>query len=199
VHFDRDTKLPVRFKQWLFTKGEGKPLYGAEEMTYGPPVDDRLFQLEVPEGVKVVSAKELAERDEMITRAGKLYEAGNYTEAMEAYQKVYDSYPRWCGSADALMMIGICYSRRDDDDLKAIPYYEKAVQELRYWEQPAIYFYLASAYHRTGQITKAIDALRNCLRCGEGVNDPQGFPLSGAKRWLAELEAADPGRDESAP
>jgi outer membrane lipoprotein-sorting protein len=52
--FDSDTKLPVRFKQWLNTNFEGKPQFYAASIEYNPELPDGIFEFEIPTGAKVV-------------------------------------------------------------------------------------------------------------------------------------------------
>ena len=52
--FDSDTKLPVRFKQWLNTNFEGKPQFYATSIEYNPELPDGIFEFEIPDGAKVI-------------------------------------------------------------------------------------------------------------------------------------------------
>ncbi len=52
--FDSDTKLPVRFKQWLNTNFEGKPQFYATSIEYNPELPDGTFEFEIPDGAKVI-------------------------------------------------------------------------------------------------------------------------------------------------
>lgn len=52
--FDSDTKLPVKFKQWLNTNFEGKPQFYATSIEYNPELPDGIFEFEIPDGAKVI-------------------------------------------------------------------------------------------------------------------------------------------------
>jgi len=54
VQFDSDTKLPVRFKQWLNTNFKGKPQFYATSIEYNPELPDGIFEFEIPDGAKVI-------------------------------------------------------------------------------------------------------------------------------------------------
>ncbi len=62
--FDVESKLPVSIKQWDNMKREGLPGFNVESVTFLETLPDELFDFEIPEGAKVISA--LAERNKKL-------------------------------------------------------------------------------------------------------------------------------------
>jgi len=90
----------------------------------------------------------------------------------------------------ALMMVGLCHDRLGQRD-EAIAIFEKAVSEyadLKGWID-ATYFYLGRDYQDQGQTAKARAAFENCLKAGEGVRDPNQFPLKDAREAIAQIKS----------
>ena len=56
--FDAETKLPVKFKQWININFEGKPEFYAENIEYNPELPEGIFEFEIPEGAKVVNSSD---------------------------------------------------------------------------------------------------------------------------------------------
>jgi len=52
--FDAQTKLPVRFKQWVNSNFEGEPQFYAEQIEYNPQMTAGIFDFEIPEHVEVI-------------------------------------------------------------------------------------------------------------------------------------------------
>ncbi len=112
-----------------------------------------------------------------------------YAEAIEIYWQVYYTYPKLNVAEEALMMIGICHDWLGQPE-EEIAVLEKAVREyphLRGWVE-STWFYLGSAYLKVGQEEKALAAFENCLAVGEGVRDPEKFPLKNAREAIAEIK-----------
>jgi tetratricopeptide (TPR) repeat protein len=87
------------------------------------------------------------------------------------------------------MMIGLSHGRLGQHD-KEIEAFQRAVREfpdLKGWID-ATYFYLGCAYLDQGQKNKALEAFENCLKAGEGVRDPEKFPIKDAKEAIARLK-----------
>jgi len=112
-----------------------------------------------------------------------------YTEAIEVYRRVYDTYPKLNVAEEALMMIGLCHTWLGHRD-KAIEAYQKAINEyphLTGWID-STYLYLGIAYLEEGQKEKALEAFENCLAVGEGVRDPEKFPIKDAREFIARIK-----------
>jgi len=56
--FDSETKLPVRFKQWININFQGEPEFYAEKIEYDPLLPDGIFEFKTPEGAKVVELQQ---------------------------------------------------------------------------------------------------------------------------------------------
>lgn len=54
VQFDSETKLPVRLKQWMNNKFEGKPQFYAAEIEYNAELPAGILKFEIPQGAEVV-------------------------------------------------------------------------------------------------------------------------------------------------
>ena len=177
--FDPETKLVVRVKHWFNVNREGEPAFYAENIVYNEEISDEVFDFKIPEGAKVVNEKDLRQKQKLREKARKLFENKEYAEALELYHQ-----------AEYWMMVGICYDNMEQFE-KAIEYYEKNIEE--YSDVPdsllSTYFYLGSAYVKTGQNDKAIEAFKNCLITGEGVRGSDEFPLKNAREYLKKLES----------
>jgi tetratricopeptide (TPR) repeat protein len=141
--------------------------------------------------VTVINERDTEESRALFDQGESLFhKEKKYAEAIEIYWRVYITYPKLNVAEEALMMIGLCHGRLEQHD-KAIEVYQKATREyphLKGWID-ATWFYLGREYMKTGQNAKAIDAFENCLKAGEGVRDPETFPLANAREFLASLKA----------
>ena len=189
---DVETKLPLRAKAWHNDRREGAPSLDAEQFVYNEAVPDELFEFEIPQGAAVVEARGWKEMDALRKEAWRLFDDNRLDEAIDAYRQVYEQYPRLPFADSALMMIGLCYREMGQDD-KAVEALEKAVSEYADLgsELGASYFYLGDTYLALGRKQEALAAFRKILELGEGVRDPEGFPLKDARRLIAKIEAAN--------
>jgi len=194
---DPESKLILRAKLWKNLQWEGEPSLDAQVFTYNPEIPDGFFEFEMPEGVTVIdrqAEQAHAEResagDALLNRAEHLFhEEKNYVDAAKVYQQVYDQYGDQNIGEHALMMVGLCHRRLGQPD-KEIAAYEKTVSEyahLKGWVE-ATYFYLGRAYLEQGQKDKALKAFQNCLAAGEGVREPDQFPLKEAREAIAQIK-----------
>jgi tetratricopeptide (TPR) repeat protein len=127
-------------------------------------------------------------RTMMLGKAEELYEQKNYEKAIETYQEVYKKYPQWNYAEDALMMIGLCYGKLEQND-KAIEYLEKGVREypdLKGFIE-STYFYLGVAYAKANQNDKALKSFKKSIKLSKGVRKPNEFPSKEAKEWIKKL------------
>jgi outer membrane lipoprotein-sorting protein len=195
--FDLETNLAVRYKQWFNVDRKGPPTFDADQIVYNEEVPDALFDFQIPEGAKVVvvSHKEMKELGALEDKAWKPFKNKQYKEAIKAYQRIYDEYPDHGSAVNALMMVGICHDWLGQYD-EAIESYEKAVREYpdERYRLASTYWYLGNAYLETGQRDKALQAYKNCLQVGQGVRDPDGFPMKDAKKAIEKIESGEIGR-----
>jgi len=194
---DPESKLVVRAKLWRNLQWEGEPSLDAQTFTYNPEIPDDFFKFEAPEGATVIdeqaeqasAEREAAGRD-LLNQAEHLFRSEKkYVEAAKIYQQVYDQYRDLNIGEHALMMVGLCHRRLGQSE-REIEAYEKTVSEyahLKGWIE-ATYFYLGQAYLEQGQKDKALEAFENCLASGQGVRQPDQFPLKEAREAIAQIK-----------
>jgi hypothetical protein len=180
---DPEDKLIRRAKLWKNLQRQGEPMFDAQVFTYNPEIAENFFEFEIPPGATIVDQT-------LFDRAERLFHKDRkYAEALEIYWQVYHTYPTLNIGEEALMMIGLSHGRLGQQD-EEIAILEKAVSEypqLKGWVE-ATWFYLGNAYLRTGQQAKALAAFENCLAAGEGVRDPEKFPLKDAREAVAKIK-----------
>jgi tetratricopeptide (TPR) repeat protein len=185
---DPASKLLYGAKLWGNLQHEGEPYIHARKFVYNQEFATELFEL--PADVTIVSETDSTESRALFNQGETLFhEEKKYPEAIKIYQQVYDTYPKLNVAEEALMMIGLCHGRLGQHE-KAIETYQKAIREyplLKGWID-ATWFYLGREYVRTGQKAQALEAFENCLAAGEGVRDPERFPLKDARAALAGLK-----------
>jgi len=186
---DSKTKLIERAKLWTNLHQEGKPAIDAKTFIYNQEFPEALF--EVPSGVTIVNEREQEESRALFNQGENLFhQQQKYADAIAVYQQVYDKFPDLNVAEEALMMIGICHGRLGQPD-KAIEAFERAIREypnLKGWIE-ATYFYLGCAYMDQGEKEKALEAFENCLAAGEGVRDPDEFPLKHARESINKIKS----------
>jgi tetratricopeptide (TPR) repeat protein len=190
---DLKSKLIIEGKHWFNTNREGTPNLHADSFVYNQDIPNQTFDFKIPGDAKVINQRDFEQADVFFDEAFKLYDKDkNYSEAIKIFRQVYESYPDQNIAEDALMMIGICYGAMGEHQ-KAIESFEKAVSEypdLKGWIE-STYFYLGRAYMETGQKNKALEAFRKCLTMGEGIHDPNAFPLKHAREYIEKLESKE--------
>jgi tetratricopeptide (TPR) repeat protein len=180
---DPESKLVRRAKLWKNLQQQGKPMFDAQVFTYNPEIPENFFEFEIPPGATVVDQT-------LFDRADQLFhEDKKYAEAMELYWQVYNTYPTLSIGEEALMMIGICHDWLKQPE-KAIEVFQKAIREFpnfKGWIE-STWFYLGMEYLQIGQKEKALEAFENCLKAGEGIRDPERFPLKDAREAIARIK-----------
>jgi outer membrane protein OmpA-like peptidoglycan-associated protein len=103
----------------------------------------------------VCSQAVLAQNNKALTDAQRLFNFKNYQQALPKYLEAIQA-----GTKDGLAFYqtGFCYkvSQTTDDQIKAIPYYEQAIN-LKKDLPPVAYFDLATLYLKNEQLEKAIE------------------------------------------
>ncbi|MBN1505992.1 MAG: tetratricopeptide repeat protein [Sedimentisphaerales bacterium] len=185
---DPASKLIYRARLWGNLQFEGEPYIDAQKFVYNQQFPDELFQL--PADMTIVNERDTEESRALFNRGEDLFhKEKKYTEAMAVYWQVYDAYPKLNVAEEALMMIGLCHGRLGEHE-KAISVFQKAIREyphLKGWID-ATWYYLGREYTKIGQKEKALEAFENCLKAGEGVRDPEKFPLKDAREAIAKLQ-----------
>ncbi len=129
-------------------------------------------------------------REILLAPAEKLYEAGKYPEAIEAYQAIYNQYPALNAAEDALHAIGCCYERMGDIH-RAIIAYENAVEvipNLKGWSE-ITYYNLGCVYEKVGEIGKALKAFKQSVVLCKGKRKPDEFPYKESKEWITKIKS----------
>lgn len=150
---DLETKLIVEAKYWNWSSPdpEGPPACHATSFTYNEDLDDAVFELQIPEGARIVDKAKTRKIEQearvLSDRAERLFMEGKFAQSIEIYQQVYDRYPDLTDgvpASTALCMMGSAYLRLGEP--------EKAVEVLR--KQRAEYGHLegsGSAYDSLGR------------------------------------------------
>lgn len=174
---DLETKLIVEGKYWRNNDRQGQPVCHADSFKYNVDLDDETFNFKIPEGAKVIYRKNLKREKDLKEKAWELFENKQYAESLEIYLKV-----------DDLCMAGICYDNMGKH-IKAIESYEELLLKKGFdaGSSPA-YFYLGASYMQIDNNEKAIEAFKNCLRFGQGVRDPEAFPMKNARQGIEKLK-----------
>lgn len=185
---DPASKLLYRARLWGNLKCEGEPYLDAQTFVYNQEFPSELF--DVPADMTIINEKDSKESRALFNQGEDLFHKGkNYAEAMKTYWQVYNTYPKLNVGEEALMMIGLCHGRLGQHE-EAIEVYQKAIREyplLKGWID-ATWFYLGREYFQAGQKEKALEAFENCLAAGEGVRDPEKFPLKDAREAIAGIK-----------
>ncbi|MHC4623133.1 MAG: tetratricopeptide repeat protein [Planctomycetota bacterium] len=189
--FDLESKLIVQGKFWGNIHGEGLPHAYADSFVYNQEIPDETFEFEIPQDASVVNKKELDQARALFDRAEGLFnDKRQPAEAIKIYRQVYERYAHLGAiGEEALGMMGICYANMGQYE-NAIQMYKKALREypnLKGWSE-STYFYLGHAYLQIDQKDKALEAFKNSLIVGEGVRDPDKFPLRHACEYIEKIE-----------
>jgi len=183
-----ETSLLEGARLWSNLQYEGEPCVEAQTFIYNQELPEALFEL--PADTTILDQKEQDESRALFNQAENLFhQEKKYAEAIEVYRQVYSRWPKLNVAEEALMMIGLCHHRLGQLD-KEIEVLEKAVKEysyLRGWID-ATWFYLGCAYRDQGRKEKALDAFAGCLAAGEGIRDPEKFPLKDAREAIAKIK-----------
>ncbi len=185
---DPETNLLEGARLWNNLQFEGEPCIEAKTFLYNQELPEGLFEL--PAGTTIVDQKEQDESRALFQQAENLFhQEKQYAEAIKIYEQVHSRWPKLGVAEVALMMKGLCYRQLGQPD-KEIETLEQAVNEYSYmrgWVD-ATWFYLGCAYRDQGQIEKALDAFASCLAAGDGVRDPEKFPLKDAREAIAKMK-----------
>jgi len=189
---DMDSKLIVEGKYWRNAAWEGEPVCYAQSFIYNEEIAEDVFVFEIPPDAQVIYRGLQDPVEAKFANGEKLFRQKQYTEAIAVFRQIAEDPledPHLI--EESLMMIGICYGWLGDYQ-QSIAAYEKAVRkygQMRGWIE-ATYYYLGNSYMQTGRIEEARQAFQNCLILGEGVRDPDGFPMNNARLALISIGRA---------
>jgi len=184
IVFDLETKLIVRAKYWANTSREGMPGLDIKNVVYNEEVSDEIFDLEQYTGAIVVNEEEMEKRKALWREGVDLGRKKQYGEAIRTYQQLYDKYPQFIKTPEALVLIACCYRAMGEYN-KAIEYFEKVPREYsapRYAILDA-YRLLGRCCMVAGQYNKALEAFDKCLEL-IGEWDPEGVRWKKAKELI---------------
>ena len=104
-----------------------------------------------------------------------------YLEAIKVYQELYEKYPQFIKTSEALVLIACCYREMGEYD-KAIEYFEKVPREYSAPRYAILdgHRLLGRCYMTIGQDAKALEAFQKCLEL-IGEWDPEGLRWKKAK------------------
>ncbi|MHC4069164.1 MAG: tetratricopeptide repeat protein [Planctomycetota bacterium] len=181
IVFDLETKLIVRVKYWTNANREGTPDINIVNIVYNEEISDEIFDLEKTTGAKVVNEEGLEKRVSLWREALSLEDKKQYTAAIKVYQQLYEKYPQFIKTPEALVLMAICYREMGQYD-KAIEYFEKVPREYSAPRYAVLdgYRLLGRCYMTTGEDAKALEAFQKCLEL-IGEWDPEGLRWKKAK------------------
>ena len=166
IVFDLETKMIVRAKYWLNPDRQGRPDLNIEKVIYNKEVSNEIFDLEKLTGAKVINIniEQWKQRWTLWRQAIELDRKRQYAEAIKAYQELYEKYPQFEKTPEALVLIAICYREMGQYN-NAIQYFKKVPREYsapRYAICDA-HRLLGHCYMLMGEDAKALKAFDNCL------------------------------------
>ena len=184
IVFDIETKLIVRAKYWTNAKREGIPGMNIEKIVYNEEIPDKIFDLEKTTGAKIVNEEETEKRSALWREGVDLDRKKQYPEAIRVYQQLYDKYPQFIKTPEALVLIAICYREMGQYD-KAIEYFEKVPREYSTPRYAILdsHKLLGRCYMTIGQDAKAIEAFETYLEL-IGKWDPEGGRFRKSREWV---------------
>ncbi len=194
---DLETKLIVEAKYWNWSSPdpEGPPACHATSFAYNEDIDDAVFEFQMPEGVRIVDKEKVRKIEQearvLSDRAERLLMDGQYAEAIEVYQQVYDRFPDLTAgvpASTALCMMGDAY-RELGEPAKAVEILHRQLREYGHLEgREYPYFSLGRAYLDLGDKEKALKAFQDCLAIGAGRHDPHQYPLKHAREYIERIK-----------
>jgi len=199
---DPESKLVCKGKLWSNLRCEGQPEYDVQAIVYNPAIPDEFFEFQALPGAAIVTqemedqAFALFRQATMLFREGdrptepmalQFREGDKYTEALTLYREAHERFPRTDAGQASLRMIGRCYDGLGQRDL-AIEAYQRALQENPEGGFGMVQFYLGRAYLDKGQTQEALKAFEDCLAAGEGIRQPDEFPLKDAREYIAKIK-----------
>lgn len=184
---DPETKLVLKAKLWKNLQREGEPKFDAQTIVYNPKLPDDFFEFKTPPGAAVVTQEEEEQSLALFAQANLFHKERKYAEAMALYRQTHETFPHTSPGRASLMMIGLCHQGLGQRD-QAIEAFERALQEHPDGLAGAVQFHLGRAYMGNGQTQEALKAFEDCLAAGEGIRDPEEFPLKDAREAIAQIK-----------
>jgi len=184
IVFDLETKLIVRAKYWANSSREGTPGLNIENIVYNKEIPDEIFDLKKYTEATVVDEEGMEKRLSLWREGVELDQKKQYAEAIKVYEQLYDQYPQFIKTPEALCLMAILYRDMGQYD-KAIECFKKVPREYsapRYAILDA-YRLLGLCYMKIGQDTNALEAFKKCLEL-IGEWEPEGLEWEKAKALI---------------
>jgi tetratricopeptide (TPR) repeat protein len=146
----------------------------------------------VPADYTIFDEKAIQESRALYKRAGQLFVEKKFAEALKLYQQGYEQYGSLDNGrvgADMLYMVGMCYPEIGQFD-KMLDTFLKHISEFSHLEgSDDAHYCLGIAYEKLGQNEKALEAYEKCLIIGEGIREPDQYPLKNARKRIEKIKA----------
>ncbi len=164
IVFDLETKLVVRASYWTNPDLDGKPALDFTDIVYNQYIDDENFSPEKITDAEIINPQESKERAELWNSAIKLSRNDRDDEALEKYLELYDKYPQYIKTPEALGMIARHY-RQTNQYEKAIEYLQIVPREYTFPKYAIVdaFNLLGLCYMETGRDKEALDSYEKCL------------------------------------
>jgi tetratricopeptide (TPR) repeat protein len=169
---------------------KGQPCVNAQTFTYNQENPSDAFK--VPADYNIIDEKAIQESRDLSERAFQLYKEKKYTEALKLYQQGYEQYASLNNGRvgwDMLYMVGMCYPEIGQFD-KMVDTLLKHISEYSHLPgSDDAHYCLGLAYQKLGQNEKALEAYEKCLLIGEGIREPDQYPLKNARERIERIKA----------
>jgi len=163
VVFDVETKLVVRGKYWDNPERKGKAAISVTKVVYDEEVSEDYFYLEKMTDAKLLNVEETKKRWDLHTKAHSIGD-GKYEEELAAYKELYETYPDYISSPEAINAAGWCYANLGKYD-EAMGCYQKVLDEYTVpdWAMTDAWNFKAYTWKKMGENEKAIEAFETLM------------------------------------
>ncbi|MHC4552546.1 MAG: tetratricopeptide repeat protein [Planctomycetota bacterium] len=172
--FDIETKLVVRAKVWENSTFEGEPDLVINKIVYNIEIEDERFDFEKRFNAHIVPPSEYAKANQLLRKGLQLEEEEeNPEEVIAAWQELYERYPDYWQTPDALNMTGCIYKSQKQYD-KAIACHQIVLDEYTYpdWAISDAYYNIGDCYKEMGETNKAVKSFEKCLEIVRNKPEP---------------------------
>ena len=199
---DAESKLVQTARMWK----KGQPCVNAHALTYNQENPPGAFEL--PADYTIIDEKAIDESQALSERAFQLYKEKKFAEALKLYQQGYEQYGflnnglyeqygapnKGLVGWEMLYMVGQCYGELGQFD-KMLDTYLKHISEYSHLPgSDDAHYCLGLAYQFLGQNEKALAAYEKCLQIGEGIREPDQYPVNYARKRIEKIKAEQDNR-----
>ncbi len=155
--FDVVTKLLVSAKVWD-PDAEKKGQIRITVIEYNAEIPDDIFDLEKATGAKLIKGEESQKRWDMHRKAHSI-EPPNWQEALTAMKELYETYPDFINTPEAINYAGWCHTHLGQYD-EAMQCYQKVIEHYKFpeWAVADAWQFKAYTFKKMGENEKAIEA-----------------------------------------